>query len=112
MRFLLSALLAVMLAVTMPLALTGAATAEASQTASIAETSVPPAAHECCTPQPDSQHGDCTACAAIGHAEVTPNAARLPRRIRHIPALQDMKSARPRLPLPGSVAQTREGFMW
>ena len=100
MRFLLSALLAVMLAVTMPLALTGAATAEASQTASIAETSVPPAAHECCTPQPDSQQGDCTACAAIGHAEVTPNAARLPRRIRHIPALQDMKSARPRLPLP------------
>lgn len=89
MRFLLSALLAVMLVVTMPLALTGAATAEASQTASIAETSVPPAAHECCTPQPGLQHGDCTACAAIGHAEVTPNAARLPRRIRHIPALQD-----------------------
>lgn len=100
MRLLLSVVLAALLAVTMPLALTGAASAEASPMASMAETSVPPAAHECCTPQPDSQHGDCTACAAIGHAEVTPNAARLPRRIRHIPPLVDMKSARPRLPLP------------
>jgi hypothetical protein len=100
MRFLLSALLAVMLAVMMPLALTGAASSEASPTASKVETSLSPAAHECCTPQPDSPHGDCAACAAIGHAETTPNAARLPRRIRHIPAPQDMKSARPRLPLP------------
>ena len=99
MRFLLSALLAVMLAVTMPLVVMGAS-AEASPMASMAATSPSPTAHECCTTQPDSPHGDCTACAAIGHAEVTPNAARLPRRIRHIPALQDMKSARPRLPLP------------
>ncbi len=100
MRFLMSALLAIMLAVTMPLALTGAASAEASPMASMAETSASPVAHECCTTQPDSPHGDCAACAAIGHAEVKANAARLPRRIRHIPPLQDMKSARPRLPLP------------
>ncbi len=100
MRFLMSALLAIMLAVTMPLALTGATLAEASPMASKVETSLSPAAHECCTPQPDSQHGDCAACAAIGHSEVTPNAARLPRRIRHVLPLQDMKSARPRLPLP------------
>lgn len=100
MRFLLSVLLAVMLAVTMPLALTGAASAEASSMAPTAETSPSPTAHECCTTQPDSPHGDCAACAALGHTEVTPDAARSPRRIRHIPPLVDMKSARPRFPLP------------
>ncbi|AUH33100.1 hypothetical protein [Paracoccus tegillarcae] len=99
MRLLLSALLSVMLAVTMPLVVMGAS-AEASPMASMAATSPSPTAHECCTTQPDSPHGDCAACAALGHTEVTPDAARSPRRIRHIPPLVDMKSARPRFPLP------------
>ena len=100
MRLLLSVVLAALLAVTMPLALTGAASAEASPMASMAETSASPVAHECCTTQPDSPHGDCAACADIGNAEITSNAARLSRRIRHFPPLQDMKTARPRLPRP------------
>lgn len=100
MRFLMSALLAIMLAVTMPLALTGAASAEASPMDSMADATVSPVGHECCTPQQDTMHGDCAACAAIGHAEISLIASRISLSIRHDPITQAMKSATARLPLP------------
>ncbi|WBU60912.1 hypothetical protein [Paracoccus albus] len=100
MRFLLACLLAILLVVTMPLALTGAASAEASSTVSAANSAVSLVTHKCCAPQQKSSHDDCAACAAISDAEITPDAARLPRRTRQSFSLRNMDSASLRVPIP------------